>query len=197
MIVTPPQDPNESRSDPVAEALGPLYEQFTNVQNLAEFHGALRNRDALYDIQRQEMGENPQEFENLHPKDFYSQFHRRADEDDKSVISDVPYPVRQQLRAALFDERQSAYYHAMETHKQLFIDHQLGQLEHDRQYYLGKMADAVNDNDRERYLTALVSRVKLSGDVGLVYKQDADRTIENIPSDFDMFNFNREFAADP
>jgi penicillin-insensitive murein DD-endopeptidase len=27
--------------------------------------------------------------------------------------------------------------------------------------------------------------------------QDADRLIENIPSDFDLFKFNREFASDP
>src|SRR6185369_13024173 len=40
-------------------------------------------------------------------------------------------------------------------------------------------------------------RLKLSGDVGLLYKDDADRLIENIPSDLDTFTFNREFASDP
>ena len=40
MIVIPPQDPNERRSDPIAEALGPLYEQFTDVFNLGEFYAA-------------------------------------------------------------------------------------------------------------------------------------------------------------
>lgn len=59
------------------------------------------------------------------------------------------------------------------------------------------MADAVNDNDRERYLAALMGRLKLSGDVGLLHKQDADRLIENIPTDLDIFSFNREFEADP
>jgi hypothetical protein len=42
--------PRPERTDyhhPAAEALGKLYEQFTNVQNLAEFHAALRKRDAL------------------------------------------------------------------------------------------------------------------------------------------------------
>ena len=43
MIVIPPQDPNERRSDPIAEALVPLYEQFTDVLNLGEFHAALRS----------------------------------------------------------------------------------------------------------------------------------------------------------
>jgi hypothetical protein len=52
---------------------------------------------------------------------------------------------------------------------------------------LGKIADAANDQDRERYLTALVGRLKLSGDVGLLYKDDAERLIENIPNDLDVF----------
>jgi hypothetical protein len=108
MIVIPPQDPDQRRSDPSAEALGPLYEQFTNVQNLAEFHSALRKRDALYGAQHREMGDSPQDYENLHPKDFYDQFHRRADQDDKSVVSEAPYPIRQQLRDVLAPERNTA-----------------------------------------------------------------------------------------
>jgi len=59
------------------------------------------------------------------------------------------------------------------------------------------MADAANDQDRERYITALIGRLKLSGDVGLLYKEDADRLIENIPSDLDIFKYNREYATDP
>src|SRR5262249_52988067 len=77
-----------------------------------------------------------------------------------------------------------------------FIDHQLGKLDTDRMYYLGKIADAGSDQDRERYLTALIGRLKLSGDVGLLYKDDVDRLIENIPSDLDIFTYNREFEAD-
>jgi len=42
-------------------------------------------------------------------------------------------------------------------------------------------------------VTALIGRLKLSGDVGLLHKDDADRLIENIPSDLDIFSFNREF----
>src|SRR5436190_4384810 len=162
MIVIPPQDPNERRPDPAAEALGPLYEQFTNLQGLADFHAALRKRDALYEIQRQEMAENAQDYESLHPKDFFNQFHRRADEDDKLVTSEVPYRIRDELKSALFAERRTAYHCAMEIYKRLFIDHQLGQLERDRIYYLGKMADAASDQDRERHMTALASRIKFS-----------------------------------
>jgi hypothetical protein len=197
MIVIPPQDPNERPLDPAAEALGQLYEQFTNVQNLAEFHSALRKRDALYQIHHDEMGESPDEFENLHPRDFYRQFDQRADEDDKIIVSEAPYRIREQLRDALWAERDTARGRALETYKRLFVDHQLGKLDRDRLYYLGKMADAVNDQDRERYLTGLIGRLKLSGDVGLLYKEDADRLIENIPSDLDIFSFNREFTADP
>jgi GH24 family phage-related lysozyme (muramidase) len=197
MIVIPPQDPNEKRSDLAADALGQLYEQFTHVQNLGEFHAALRNRDALYEVQHQEIGDNPQDFENLHPRDFYHQFDRRADEDDKAVVSEAPYRIRQQLRDALWAERDTAKVRALETYKKLFIDRRLAELDQDRLYYLGKIADAANDNDRERYATALIGRLKLSGDVGLLHKEDADRLIENIPSDFDIFSFNREFAADP
>ena len=197
MIVIPPQDSTERPPHPAAEALGNLYGQFTNVQNLSEFHAALRKRDALYELRHQEMGENPQDFENLHPRDFYRQFDRRADEDDKTVVGEAPYPIRQQLRDALWAERETAQRRALETYKKLFIDHQLSKLETDRLYYLGKMADATNDQDRDRYLTALISRLKLSGDVGLLYRNDADRLIENIPSDLDIFSFNREFASDP
>jgi hypothetical protein len=185
MITIPPRDPNET-ADPAAEALGKLYEQFTSVQNLAEFHTALRKRDALYDSQHLEMSDNPAGYENLHPKDFFNQFHRRADEDDKSVVAEAPYRIRQQLRDALAAERDTALDRARETYKQLFINRQLAQLDEDRVYYLGKMADAANDQDRERYLTALIGRLKLSGDVGLLYKEDADRLIENIPSDYDI-----------
>src|SRR5262249_34079470 len=78
-----------------------------------------------------------------------------------------------------------------------FVDRQLAQLDEDRLHYLGKIADAANDQDRERYVTALIGRLKLSGDVGLLYKDDADRLIENIPSDLDIFSFNREYASDP
>ena len=95
MIVIPPRDPNENNPpDPAAEALGKLYEQFTNVQNLGEFHAALRRRDALYELQHEEIGDNPQDFENLHPRDFYRQFDRRADNDDKTVVigSALPHP---------------------------------------------------------------------------------------------------------
>src|SRR4051812_18034435 len=99
MIVIPPEDPNERPPDPAAEALGQLYDQFTNVQNLGEFHAALRNRDALYEIQRQEMGENFQDYERLHPRDFFNQFHRRADEDDKIVTSEVPTAFATSSRA--------------------------------------------------------------------------------------------------
>lgn len=197
MIVIPPQDPNERPSDPIAEALAPLYDQFTNVQNLAEFHAALRKRDALYEIQHQDMGESPQDFENLHPRDFYRQFDRRADEDDKAVVSEAPYRIREQLKDALWAERDTAKSRALETYKKLFIDHHLAQLDRDRLYYLGKVADAASDQDRERYLTALIGRLKLSGEVGLLHKQDADRLIENIPSDLDIFTYNREYAADP
>jgi hypothetical protein len=56
----------------------------------------------------QEMGENPQDFENLHPRDFYRQADRRADEDDKTIVSEAPYRIRQQLRDALAAERYSA-----------------------------------------------------------------------------------------
>src|SRR5262249_22764597 len=105
MIVIPPRDPNDNNpSDPAAVALGKLYEQFTNVQNLAEFHAALRKRDALYEVQHQDMTENFQDYENLHPKDFFDQFYRRADEDDKTVVSEAPYRIRQQLRGALWAE---------------------------------------------------------------------------------------------
>ncbi|HEY1268814.1 MAG TPA: hypothetical protein VGH16_16280 [Candidatus Binatia bacterium] len=197
MIVIPPQDPNERRADPAEDALGQLYEQFTNVQNLAEFHAALRKRDALYALQHQEMGENPQDFENLHPRDFYRQFDGRADEDDKAVVLEAPYRIREQLRDALSAERNTAKSRVLETYKKLFIDHQLGKLDTDRMYYLGKIADAANDQDRERYITALIGRLKLSGDAGLLYKDDTDRLIENIPSDLDIFSFNREYAADP
>ncbi|GEM_PF-2785834 len=197
MIVIPPQDPNERRSDPAEEALGKLYQQFTNVQNLAEFHAALRKRDALYEAQHQEIGASPQDYENLHPKDFYRQFDRRANEDDETVVSEAPYRIREQLRDALWAERDTAKGHALETYKKLFVDHQLGQLDQDRLYYLGKIADAASDQDRERYLTALVGRLKVSGDVGLLYKEDADRLIENIPSDLDIFTYNREYASDP
>jgi hypothetical protein len=62
---------------------------------------------------------------------------------------------------------------------------------------LGKLADAASDQDRERYVTALIGRLKLSGDVGLLYKDDADRLIENIPSDLDIFKYNRKYAIDP
>jgi hypothetical protein len=198
MIVIPPQDPNEdSAPDPAAEALGQLYEQFTNVQNLAEFHAALRKRDALYDLQHQEMADKPQDYENLHPKDFFNQFHRRADDEDKNVVSEAPYRIRQQLRDALAPERDTALDRAKETYKRLFIGRQLAELDQDWLYYLGKIADAANNQDRERYATALIGRLKLSGDVGLLYKDDADRLIENIPSDLDTFTFNREFASDP
>jgi hypothetical protein len=198
MIVIPPRDPNEDNApDPAAKALGKFYEQFTNVQNLAEFHTALRKRDALYEMQHQEMAENPQDFDNLHPKDFFNQFHRRAEENDRTVVSEAPYRIRQQLRDVLWPERQTALDRAKETYKQLFINRQLAQLDQDRLYYLGKMADAANDQDRERYITALIGRLKLSGDVGLLYKEDAARLIENIPSDYDIFSFNREFANDP
>src|SRR5581483_11449956 len=197
MIVIPPQDPNKRPSDPIAEALAPLYDQFTNVQNLAEFHAALRKRDALYEIQHQEMGENPQDFENLHPRDFYRQFDRRAEEDDNFVVSEAPYRIREQLRDVLWGERDTAKSRALETYKKLFIDHHLAQFDRDRLYYLGKVADAASDQDRERYLTALIGRLKLSGEVGLLHKEDADRLIENIPSDLDIFSFNREFASDP
>ncbi len=154
--------PNES-ADPAAQALGQLYEQFTNVQNLAEFHAALRKRDALYDAQHREMSDNPADYENLHPKDFFDQFHRRADEDDKSVVSEAPYRIRQKLRDALRAERDTAKSRALETYKKLFIGHHLAQLDRDRLYYLGKVADAASDQDRERYLTALVGRLQLSG----------------------------------
>jgi hypothetical protein len=184
MIVIPPRDPNEQYpADPAAEALGKLYEQFTNVQNLGEFHAALRKRDALYQLQHQEMGESPQDYENLHPRDFYRQFDRRADEDDRTVISEAPYRIRQQLRDALWAERDTALSRAKETYKKLFIDRQLAQLDEDRLHYFGKIADAANDQDRERYLTALIGRLKISGDVGLLYKEDAERLIKNIPSD--------------
>ena len=59
MIVIPPQDPDERRRDPAAEALGKLYEQFTDVQNLAEFHAALRKRDALYELQHRRWARSP------------------------------------------------------------------------------------------------------------------------------------------
>ena len=143
------------------------------------------------------MGENPQDFGNLHPRDFYRQFDRRADEDDKTVVSEAPYRIRQQLSEALWAERDTAQKRALETYKKLFIDHHLAQVDHDRLYYLGKIADTANDQDRERYITALVGRLRLSGDVGLLYKEDAERLIENIPSDLDIFSFNREFANDP
>jgi hypothetical protein len=198
MIVIPPRDPNQQYpTDPAAEALGKLYEQFTNVQNLGEFHAALRKRDTLYEMQHQEMADNPQDYENLHPRDFYRQFDRRADEDDKSVISEAPYRIRQQLTDALWAERDTAKNRALESYKKLFIDRQLAQLDEDRLHYFGKIADAANDVDRERYLTALIGRLKLSGDVGLLYKDDADRLIENIPSDLDIFTYNREYASDP
>ncbi|HEY1268816.1 MAG TPA: hypothetical protein VGH16_16290 [Candidatus Binatia bacterium] len=64
-------------------------------------------------------------------------------------------------------------------------------------YYFGKIADAASDLDRERYLSALIGRLKLSGDVGLLHKDDADRLIDNIPSDLDIFKYNREYANDP
>jgi hypothetical protein len=188
---------HRGRRSCAAEALGKLYEQFTNVQNLGEFHAALRKRDALYETQHQEMGESPQDFENLHPRDFYRQFDRRADEDDKTVLSEAPYRIRQQLTDALWAERDTAQKRALESYKKLFIDRQLAQLDEDRLHYFGKIADAANDQDRERYLTALVGRLKLSGDVGLLYKDDADRLIDNIPSDLDIFSFNREYANDP
>jgi hypothetical protein len=197
MIVIPPQDPNERRLDPAEETLGKLYEEFTNVQNLGEFHTALRKRDALYEVQHNEMSENPKDFENLHPRDFYRQFERRAEDDDKAVVSESPYRIRQQLKDALRAERDTAKNRAFESYKKLFIDHKLAQLDQDRLYYLGKIAAAANDHDRERYTTALIGRLKLSGDLGLLYKEDADRLIENIPSDYDIFSFNREYAADP
>jgi hypothetical protein len=197
MIVIPPQDPNETQPDPAEAALGQLYNQFTTVQNLAEFHAGLRKRDALYEIQHQEMGEKPQDYENLHPKDFFNQFHRRADEDDKTIVSEAPYRIRQQLRDVLVAERDTARKRALETYKQQFIGHQLVQLDQDRLYYFATLADAANDQDRERYLTALIGRLKLSGDVGLLDKQDAEHLIENIPSDLDIFSFNREFTNDP
>src|SRR5690242_21564339 len=81
--------------------------------------------------------------------------------------------------------------------REALCDRQLAQLDQDRLYYLGKIADAANDQDRERYVTALIGRLKLSGDVGLLYKDDADRLIENIPSDLDIFTYNREYASDP
>jgi len=96
-------------------------------------------------------------YENLHPKDFFNQFHRRADEDDQIVASEVPYRIRDRLKSALWEERRTAYHGAMEIYKRLFIDHQAAELERDRLYYLGKMAGAVNDQVRERYLTALAS----------------------------------------
>lgn len=198
MIVIPPRDPNEANgADPAAAALGQLYEQFTNVQNLAEFHAALRKRDALYENQRQEMGGNPADYENLHPKDFFDRFHRRADEDDKRVLAEVPYRMREPLKGALWDERQSAYDRATEIYKRLFIDHQLAELERDRAYYLGKAADAADTADRERYLAALVDRLEHSADLGLLYKEDAERAIENIPGDLDTLVFNRDFELDP
>src|SRR5581483_666659 len=144
MIVIPPQDPNKRPSDPIAEALAPLYDQFTNVQNLAEFHAALRKRDALYEIQHQEMGENPQDFENLHPRDFYRQFDRRAEEDDNFVVSEAPYRIREQLRDVLWAECDTAKSRALETYTKLFIDHHLAELDQDRMYYLGKIADAAS-----------------------------------------------------
>ena len=79
----------------------------------------------------------------------------------------------------------------------LFIDHQLAELERDRAYYLGKAADAADTADRERYLTALVDRLKHSADLGLLYKEDAERAIENIPGDLDALIFNRDFELDP
>src|SRR5437762_7309862 len=170
MIVIPPEDPNERQSDPIAEALGPLYDQFTNLQGLADLHAALRKRDALYEIQRQEMAENAQDYEGLHPKDCFNQFHRRADEDGKIVTSEAPYRIRDQLKSALWDERRTAYHGAMEIYKRLFIDHQAAELERDQLYYLGKMADATSDQDRERYMTALASRIKFSGDLGCSIK---------------------------
>src|SRR5204863_7288592 len=102
-----------------------------------------------------------------------------------------------ELKSALWEERRTVYHGAMEIYKRLFIDHQAAELERDRLYYLDKMANAINDQDRERYLTALASRIKFSGDLGLLHKEDADRAIENIPSDYDTVMFNREYAADP
>src|SRR5689334_5078095 len=118
MIVIPPRDPNEQYpTDPAGEALGKLYEQFTNVQNLGEFHAALRKRDALYELQHQEMGDNPASFQNLHPRNFYRQFDPRADEDDKTVVSEAPYRLRQQLKDVLWAERDTAQKRALESYK--------------------------------------------------------------------------------
>ena len=52
-------------------------------------------------MQHDEMGNNRQDYENLHPRDFYRQFDRRADEDDGTVVSAAPYRIRQQLEDAL------------------------------------------------------------------------------------------------
>jgi hypothetical protein len=81
------------------------------------------------------MGDSPQDYENLLPKDFFNQFHRRADEDDKTVVSESPYRIRQQLRDVLAPERDTAFAQAKERYKKLFIDRQLAQLDEDRLYY--------------------------------------------------------------
>ncbi|HEY7220796.1 MAG TPA: hypothetical protein VH985_20650 [Candidatus Binatia bacterium] len=130
-------------------------------------------------------------------------FHRRADEDDKAVVSEAPYRIRQQLRDVLAPEHDTALGRAVETYKKLFIDRRLAEVDQDRLYYLGKIADAASDLDRERYLSALIGRLKLSGDVGLLHKDDADRLIENIPSDLDIVMFDKNgwsnvsFEGDP
>jgi len=42
--------------------------------------------------------EDPGEYQNLRPKDFYREFHRQADDDDKAIVSEVPYQLRQLAR---------------------------------------------------------------------------------------------------
>ena len=82
----------------------------------------------------------------------------RAEDDDKAVVSEAPYRIRRQLTDALAPERDTALDRVKETFKRLFIDRQLALLDEDRLYYLGNMAEAANDQDGERYLTARVGR---------------------------------------
>ncbi len=197
MIVIPPQDPNERRSDPIAEALGKLYDEITQAQDVGNFYGALVKRQELFKAQQQNIEDNFDQYQNMHPRDFYRQFHRQADDDDKAVISEVPYGVRQRLKDSLFDYRQPAFERASRTYKLLFVNHQLIRLAQDKEFLLDQAADALSDQERDLWLGALARRIQESGDRGILHKQDAEAAIANIPSDYDTAVYTRDVEFDP
>jgi hypothetical protein len=69
----------------------PLYEQFTNIQKLGEFHAALRKRDALYGLQHQEMGDSP-------PRGWKAALKRGAENEYPKRLHEIPGRLRSEQK---------------------------------------------------------------------------------------------------